>query len=435
MLEDARRSHESELSRLSFERTTLDTLTTTNRELRGELQRYQELTNSIREVAADALHRIECDAQIASEKGFSDVVTLLAAEAMRMATALRESEAIRSQWEATYVQAREVNSTINAQLREAKKGLSDAREEIAVKDATISKISQELKAERHRWQDTQTSISSTQSETQRLHDQLREAQLRLAQRDSDTNALEEANRRLTQEVEQLRLAIQEREEDLRVAIINAENLQGVLEAYQDSKSREVEERTQYLHHELEQLRACIHQNEAARELHQDELNLMAQSHRKEIASKNVIISGLQGKLAEMRRVLEETMAQLTDEHMIDKRVVSQLVLNYIQAVASDRGDQEDIVKVMSGLLDWDEPMQQRAGLIQGPMNPQRKPRHSLRGLVSGMWSGKSARSTEAKNEGVNHPKSLAALWVDFLLKEADSSSVASNASTSQESLN
>jgi hypothetical protein len=222
----------------------------------------------------------------------------------------------------------------------------------------------------------------------------------------------------------LRAALQDREEELTTCQRSMSNLQMVLEQFQRSKQREVEEQTLYLQHELDTLRGEFAATESLKQKHRDDLEAASRAHRKEIASKNVAVSGLQSKLTEMKRILEDTASQLSDEHMIDKRVVSHLVVNFVHSVALDRGDADDMLKVMSGLLNWDELTQQRAGLLPGPLNPKRGGHRSLvGGLVRSVWGGMRPPAASAGSRGDaaapgnSEPRSIAELWVDFLIKE------------------
>ena len=446
-----RRSLEVEKSKADHDHTNIAALTNIKTDLEAECHRYRELSQQLHRTCVDALTK--CSVQMPPGKSsptFSDCVAILCAELQRYSTAIRDAQHVQQQWEHTYEQAREVNASLNAQLQDAWKSIGELREDISVKEQTIARLAQQVKTESTRWQELHVGMSTTSTDIARLQEEKKSLQEQCQQLRSNARDLDERLQSAAGEADNLRRQLDDRDEEVATQRQSVENLQHVLEAFQRGKEEEIQQQCSYLQHDVDTMKERMLSLEGLREAHADELAAAERKYRKEIASKNALVSSLQAKQQELRRMLEEAATQLRDEHMIDKRVVSHLLVNYVHSVAGQRGDEEDIVKVMSGLLNWDGDMQERAGLIPGPLNPKRKIATSTRALVGGLvktlWGnpGKHIADTAAASAGAEGsgepnssdatagrggedaaPKSVAELWVNFLIKEGESARVES----------
>ncbi len=442
-LQTVRRSFELERSKVEHGQMNIEALTNIKTDLETECHRHRDISQQLHRTCLDAL--VKSSVQLPSKSpSFSDCVALLSAELQRYASGLRDAQTVQGQWEHTYEQAREVNASLNGQLQEAWKTIGELREELSVKELALARLSQQAKNEANRVQELNSGMSSTakdlavlQEERRGLVEQL--ARLRAASAD-DAERLQAA----LAEAEALRQQLEEREDEAATARQAVDNLQHVLEAFQRGKEQEIQQQCAYLQHEVDCMKATMAGLEKLREAHQEEMAAADRKHRKELAAKAAALSSMQTKQQELRRMLEEAASQLHDEHMIDKRVVSHLLCNYIHSVIGQRGDDEDMVRVMSGLLNWDSDMQERAGLIPGPLNPKRKLSTSTRAIVGGLvktlWGNPGRHNVETAtaaaaldatdphaNLQATGPKSVAEMWVDFLVSQGESARIQAEA--------
>eukprot|EP00298_Acanthocystis_sp_HF-20_P004202 c14541_g1_i1.p1 GENE.c14541_g1_i1~~c14541_g1_i1.p1 ORF type:complete len:115 (+),score=34.83 c14541_g1_i1:924-1268(+) len=92
-------------------------------------------------------------------------------------------------------------------------------------------------------------------------------------------------------------------------------------------------------------------------------------------------------------LLRETMNQLKDSKSVDKQLVNSLIISYIT-----KNDQRDeILNVMSKILDWDQNIKSEVGF------------NSQSGW-SWLWNSDNSRK--------QMPKNITDLWVSFLLESA-----------------
>lgn len=424
-LDSLQRSRETDRAVRSHEEQSTGHLRSRIEELEGECQRLQTLQQQVLATCQEALSKANVVLPQSRGAGVADLMTILASEFIKYYLSLVEAQKVQAQWEATYAQAKDVNQNLNAQLREAQRQCSETRSEVQAKDRSITNLQTLLREEKEKLQLLQESVSAHSDVVRKSDEERRVAHEERQKVLRDKITAEERCQVLMQELDALRGIVQEKEDEATQAHQSAANLQVVLEQFQRSKQREVEERTLYLQHEMDLLKSELVGLDTMKQKHREEVEQLIHAHRKDMASKAVVITCLQTKLGEMKRALEETMTQLSDEHMIDKRVVSHLVVNFVHSVALQRGDEEDMLKVMCGLLNWDELTQQKAGLLPGPLNPKRNVARSLvGGLVKSVWSSRQggdvkAVATSDEDAKRTAPRSIAEMWVEFLIKEGE----------------
>lgn len=382
---------------------------------------------------------------------FFDIVNLMVNEFNRLVDANKQAYHIQMEMERTYENARMVNATVSQQVNEAWKTIGALREELSLCEQTIAELKQQQLDEAQEHRNTQTLLASVTNELQSLKE---EQSLDVSTRGfnvsrsdegatgsnhdktggtqalgSGTGVSIEKLRRLEDDIETLRSVLHERDEELLRSHQATENLQQVLDTFTLNKSRDIEERTAELQVEIDELRGQLADAEQRIRGHQKEVDEIMQGYRRELAAKNVEISALHHKHLELRRALGDTARQLNGESLIDKRVISHLTVNFIHAFVAGKPESDGMLKVLSGLLNWDEPTQEKAGLIPGPTNPkpgqQQKGGGGSRfigGIMSSMWGGRRSQvgtSQITKRDGGKPTAGIAELWVDFLMRESD----------------
>ena len=432
------KGRESSRTIVAHSESTIKALTATNGELEEELKRVRQVMSEANGKCCEALLKIRRPGASKSQqpRNLSDAVGKLIDEYKASVKGLEEAEQIQRQWEQTYEQAREVNASSNTQLQQAWKQLGELREELSLKELALSRSNQHFSEEKTRVGELEMLLAARDKEKADLQDERDSLREKLSHQTGSAAEVERNSAATEQLIAGLKAELHDREVEAAEAQKALENLQVVLQRFQEQRQADIEDRTNYLTHEIDALRAQLSAEVAQRGKRNDQLEQAASQHRKELAQKNMSIAGLQNKLSEMRRVLEETAEKLNDDHQIDKRIVSHLLVNYIHSTVSQRGDTEDQVRVMSGLLNWDDEMMERAGLIPGSQNPKPATATSLRSAFTSLWGGggggggAAANASSAGGKGAQSKQSLSQMWVDFLLKE--SSSIAEGEKEGQE---
>ncbi|ESL10953.1 hypothetical protein TRSC58_01306 [Trypanosoma rangeli SC58] len=424
------------------EASLVSALTARKKELEVSSARTEELMQQLEHTITDCLVRAGMDLPSHRDgicASFSDKVTLLASEFNRLFGSNQKAAQLQKEWERTYEQARGVNATLSQQVSEAWKTIGNLREDLSLREQSVAKLKQQVQAESQQHLDAQNTLAGVTNELQVLKEERKAWEARIGVSSSGEAAHQEQLTRLAADVETLRRTLQDRDEELSHAQRNLETLQQVLDTFTKNKTRDVEERTADMQIEIDQLRTQLLEAEDRQHHHQEDIDVIIATHRREIAAKNLEITSLHRKHAELRKALDETARQLNGMTMIDKRVISHLTVNFIHAFVAHRREADEMLKVLSGLLNWDEEMQEKAGLLPGPSNP--KPGHQGRrggligGLVKSVWGG-SGRTTAKGTGTIGTSLSIAELWVEFLMRESEVGAtqaevVSADASTSQ----
>ncbi|CUG86419.1 Hypothetical protein, putative, partial [Bodo saltans] len=230
-----------------------------------------------------------------------DIIAAVTRELTVQHEAVVEATRVHRQWEQTYQQAKDVNQKVSKQLTDAQKQLQEVRTELSTRDRTIASLQAKMKDDQGKWQDAQVNLSAQHTNTQRFETERAELKLEIQAAVDAKERAQQSIAMVNGELEVLRTTLQDREEELTTCQRSMSNLQMVLEQFQRSKQREVEEQTLYLQHELDTLRSQFSATETLKQKHREDLEAASRTHRKEIASKNVAISGPSGQSNEKWR--------------------------------------------------------------------------------------------------------------------------------------
>lgn len=345
--------------------------------------------------------------------------SLLMTECLQQHSVVLRAERVQQEWEQTYEQARQVNDSLNQQVADAWGVIGKLREELSLKDEAARQMKSRVDSGDARLVEVQEQLTGVVHELQTLREEREGWAARLQQ--AATGAEGQANTvsSLQEEIGTLQDMLQAKEEELQASLQSTENLQLVLERIQEIKRHEVEALTLESQLEAEDLKKQLAEARRIRDQHDSELAGLREGFERQLASKDAEVTTMHHKLAEMRKALEKTTSRHMDgsETSIDKRVVSQLLAKYLHAFLAQRKEAEDMLKVLSGLLDWDEATQEYVGLLPGPNNPQPPDGSAAQrgGARRGLFRWLRSGEAEANKEG------LASKWVEFLLKESEAS--------------
>jgi chromosome segregation ATPase len=453
---DLERRLSSDVSTRSHTAKAQEVASATITELQAELTTLRDRGTAIFTKCTDACSRFDAPARRSASGGVrspspapeakpADAATAavekLVDAFVEVHAALGDSKRALDQWETTYVQARDVNNALKQQLDAARAELKNVRDEAALKQASLDRVAGSTQQQSAR-------VGELQLEVNRLHERaeddrraaedLRQEVETLQRRLDDARAAESAAHG---QASALRQQQDEHDAELHEARESIGNMERVLAAYQAQKERDLDEKTRYLAYELDEVKAQLLQQKDAVGTVKADADAQVRAARRDIAAKNNTINSLQGKLGDLRQALEQTMLKMNDANMIDKRIVSHLLVNYVSSVRERRGDDGDIIRVMSGLLNWDAEAMQRVGLVDPDASDDNVPRgpggsvvlgwgRNLLSGVGGRILGTPARGG-ARPVGAPSPGgagsgktaggkgNLAQMWVEFLLKEAD----------------
>ncbi|KPA84341.1 hypothetical protein ABB37_02345 [Leptomonas pyrrhocoris] len=365
--------------------------------------------------------------------------SLLTTECLQQHNIVLRAERVQQEWEQTYEQARQVNESLNQQIADAWATIGKLREEASVKDAAARQMQSRVGSGDARLLEVQEELTRVTAEVEQLREERTAWTVRLQQADAGAEGQERTLASLQEELQSLQSMLKSKDEELQSSQQSLENLQMVLDRFQETKRHEVEALTLEAHLEAENLKTELEKGRRVMEQHDQTKEALHQRYEAQLAAKDAEVTTLYRKLAEVRKVLEKTTSRHMDgaETSVDKRVVSQLLAKYIHAFIEQRKEAEDMLKVLSGLLNWDEATQELAGLLPGPNNPHPpgsgpRGQHSNIGGLFGWRRGKAAgtaaaaaasigqgRDGDGKSNATSTSKSgLASLWVEFLLKES-----------------
>ena len=386
------------------------------------------------EDAVNAAHEEARQRQAKKELPLLQLFSLLIAECMQQHAIVLRAERVQQEWEQTYEQARQVNESLNHQLSDAWASIGKLREDVSVKEAAARQMQSRVGSGDARLIEAQEELTRISAEVQQLREERESWTLRLQQAEAGAAGQAETLAALQAEAQTLQAALQTKDEELQSSQQSLDNLQMVLDRFQETKRHEVETLTLESHLEAEALKKEVEECRRVMEQHEQAKATLRGTFESQLAAKDAEVTTLYRKLAEVRKVLERTTSRHMDssETSVDKRVVSQLLSKYIHAFIEQRKESEDMLKVLSGLLDWDEATQELAGLLPGPNNP-RPPGSgpdgrggSSGGVRTGLFGWRRAKPAAAAVRGAddtgaknNNKAGLASMWVEFLLKESE----------------
>ncbi|CAM40827.1 conserved hypothetical protein [Leishmania braziliensis MHOM/BR/75/M2904] len=355
--------------------------------------------------------------------------SLLITESLQQHSVVWRAERVQQEWEQTYEQARQVNDSLNQQLADAWSTIGKLREELSVKEEVARQVHSRLVNGDARLVEAEGRLASAVNEMEKLREERGEWAAQLRQAETHAEDQENAVSSLQEEVRTLQEMLQAKEEELQASLQGNENLQVVLERFQENQRHDVESLTLESQLEAEELKKQLAAARRITNHHEKELAEVRRGFERQLAEKDAEVTTMHRKLAEVRKALEKTTSQYMDgsETCIDKRVVSQLLAKYMHAFIEQRKEAEDMLKVISGLLDWDEATQEFVGLLPGPNNPQ--PPDGFSSQRGGArrslfrWLRSSADTSVAHSGGTpgTSKAGLASMWVEFLLKESEGS--------------
>jgi len=129
-----------------------------------------------------------------------------------------------------------------------------------------------------------------------------------------------------------------------------------------------------------------------------------QEVQEELSNKTRAHIKLQEEVGPLRRALEQTFQQLTaiasrEESMIDKRLISKLIVTYFDG----KTNKAEVLELIAKMLNFTDDEKTQVGLSK----------------QTGRWGFVPFFGSPSKNKQVQE-KTLTDMWVDFLLKEASS---------------
>ncbi|KAG5469901.1 hypothetical protein CUR178_02043 [Leishmania enriettii] len=437
-------------------RMTVDTLVRLGVELEDILERGHTLSVGAERTRAkydsaegDADKEDEEDCVGArTELPLLQLFSSLMEECLQQHSIVLRAERVQQEWEQTYEQARQVNDSLNQQIADAWSLIGKLREELSVKEEAQRQMQARVESGDARLVEVQEQLAGAVHELQTLREERERWAARLQQSESGAESQANAVASLREELHTLQGMLQQKEAELQASQQSSENLQHVLDRFQENRQREVEALTLESQLEAEELKKQLAAARRITDQHATELEGLREGFARQLAAKDAEVTTMHRKLAEVRKALERTTSRHIDssETSIDKRVVSQLLAKCMHAFIEQRREAEDMLKVLSGLLDWDEATQELAGLLPGPKNPQppggksSQRRSGRRGLLRWLRSEVNSSAPQPAAESTDGAMrtgktGLAAMWVEFLLKESEGdrrgaavSSLASSAS-------
>ncbi|EPY22616.1 hypothetical protein AGDE_13210 [Angomonas deanei] len=332
---------------------------------------------------------------------------------MEFTTHYQNVRRMQRQWEETYEQAKVANETMNNQCKEAWRLTGQLREELSITKESSAVTEANLRALQER-------LSVVESELEASREERREQEMKGSLHE---NGLSDptAGNTLQFEVDRLRGQLQSKEEEVQELRTTNQNLQQILDSLQQSRTRDVEERTLLIQAELDEAREELGALRQAAVSHQAKLEAAQQESLQALSRKTLEISSLQKKLSDLRAHFEESFvnsAKHGGETVVEKAVVTQLLVKYIHGFIEEKKEAGEILKILSSVLDWGEEEEEEAGLLPGPRNPtppqKNKPRFAF--LRRGNNNNNNAGKTQQEKDA--NKRSLATLWVDFLMKQS-----------------
>lgn len=400
---------------------------------------------------------------------------------------------MEQEWSRTFEVGKEANLSLQEQLRDAWGVGGKLREELCLKEEQLHSLERIITEERLSSEELRGELARVRGllDTQLEYANAKAGAVTLMgptasigeQRGVAGSPMERAGQSNGASTSQELLEVQEmvhiRGEELFSAQATIDHLQAALDRLRQERDQDVKMRTSSLEAENNALQEKLLAFSDLEAKQEREKKLIHQQHEEETQELRRELQVLHGKLAELRRQLNAlsktseggstspiplgatvVFSSSNDtqalEDFVDKPLLSEVIAKYIHAFVEQRPEAPEMLKVLSGLLCWDVTMQERVGLLPGPLNPMTAPlkgsnsavpqpskgRRFLSGLARG-FSGARETSlppsslllsrgdrgrqqsvdvsyTSPNGEGQNAGRhgSLAAQWVDFLFQES-----------------
>ncbi|WFD44653.1 hypothetical protein MPSI1_003323 [Malassezia psittaci] len=273
---------------------------------------------------------------------------------------------------------------------------------------------QEIERQARALQEERSWREDLETEAQRTEAALNAAKEREAQWQSSINQEKQVARQLQQALEELQisecflidLSAQEREER--------------------RMAQEMQSQVDRADSELEACKLRIHDMEreldSAREATEKYSALQV-----EVKEKNLLIGKLRHEAVILNEHLTEALRLVrrdASEAMVDRRLVTNLILQFLTAPRAD-SKRFEILRVIASVLQWDDEQQEKAGL------QKQNPRAGIRFLGFGGGGGKPSSSNATTS--ASGDESVSNLFVEFLLSEVERSEASKSPSAPTES--
>lgn len=400
-------------------------------DLDNQLALYEEELEGVERVVRVALTDAGCPLSEEEESqcdNACDVVQKLAKKFLELVESTDHTRVVQREREKSFQKARDMNVSLQHQISEAWQTIGELREAASIKTQEVKQCEEKIHDQERCCEHLQSIVATLQQQ--------------MESNEHATRGGEGASAvHLQQELDEVRQQLETKNRELYLSHCSEENLQHTLEAFKKEKDEAIARHTNPLQLEIEELRQRNEQSATTDESHCRELTALRAAHEEEMEEKNRELTSLHMRLAEVRRRLGNgplaattPSASATEQNGpsgVDKELLAQVLSNFIHAFVEKRPEASEMLKVMSGLLNWDDAMQQKVGLLPGPANPIAPPEPAgLRSrLLTGWRKRGTASSTPDRRPPVLQPPagpasqgkrqgSLATAWVDFLISES-----------------
>eukprot|EP00301_Raphidiophrys_heterophryoidea_P007683 c12939_g2_i2.p1 GENE.c12939_g2_i2~~c12939_g2_i2.p1 ORF type:complete len:576 (-),score=168.44 c12939_g2_i2:142-1869(-) len=287
-------------------------------------------------------------------------------------TNLRQLTLIRQQWE----QDREVNERAKAELQgffvEAERAKQKIQKELAVANNEIEaalKENQKVQTER---EEALKELAYVKRQLQRLQQENRQkeeslsgTEIRRQSEASKTSQLEQKVGALEAEVESLNERLVDKSRELEMEQKMVENLTTVLQDFQDEQRQILDRLKQQFNNQMAGV-----QQEAETKLEAELVKRATEIGevrdrqvavlQKELDSAKLQTQQLQAEVTRVNNMLRGTMDRMRDSKVIDRQLVNSLMVTYV----SKPNQRDDVLNVMSKILEWDDATKEAVGINQ-----------------------------------------------------------------------
>eukprot|EP00743_Colponemidia_sp_Colp-15_P006105 GILK01006563.1.p1 GENE.GILK01006563.1~~GILK01006563.1.p1 ORF type:complete len:919 (-),score=265.95 GILK01006563.1:230-2986(-) len=321
---------------------------------------------------------------------------------------VQRTESERDKWRSRYEEEEKKVNSVRQQEQEKHEQTVKQFQRLQNDYRDVCRRVQELEDELRDAQDHIERAEPDQAETRTRYQEL---VLRLQE---TTEELEAQKKQVTKyadaekERERLMLILAMKEEENNRNLLALTNLQSVLEQFQNDQESTVmrfEEDLQSLRNELTEARKaaaeCPVLREKANEAEQ------AASHMKaQLDEMKITFDPIKKERDDIKRALEQALtvvrqSDIEKENLIDRRVISRLLVNYFHTQSNSR-TRNEVMQLMANMLSFTEEEKIKVGLIR-----------PARTSMSSWLLGSSSDPTPDPNG-----KSLGDMWMDFLEREA-----------------